>query len=213
MCRETRNDLFSNQNKEPKMLPMFLPLPMMGVNHDQNCELAHAVARRLLADLIAKKEVLAGQIEAKEGQLRAFHDQIDAMRSDVEVQLPKLLKPVFKNLGLNPNDWTAHIYDLRKAEGLLLIDLHNKTDKGQHKQVDVPMPETMKSKCVEWAKARTEQSALEKQSNVLHNSISARFKKMEVALYDLMMQRQAEAFLAKLPKRTLAKLKAIAKGE
>lgn len=195
------------------MLPMLFP--MMGAyhGHDQNYELARAVIRRLLADLIAKKEVLAGQIEAKEGQLRAFHDQIDAMRSDAEAQLPKLLKPVFKNLGLNPNDWTAHIYDLRKAEGLLLIDLHNKTDKGQHKQVDVPMPEPMKSKCIEWAKARTEQSALEKQSNVLHNSGAARAKKLEEALYDLMMQRQADAFIAKLPKKALDNLKDIAKGE
>jgi len=191
------------------MYRMFFPT--MGTA-EQNYELARAVIRRVLADLIAKKEDLADQFEAKESQLIALHDQYDAMRSDVEARLPKLLKPVFKNLGLNPNYWTAHIYDLRKAEGLLLIDLRNRASK-ENKQVDFPMPEPMKAKCVEWAKVKAEQSAINEQSNILHNLILARTQKMEEALRDIMMQQQADAVLAQMPKKALDKLKAIAKGE
>jgi len=191
------------------MYRMFFPT--MGAA-EQNYELVRAVIRRVLADLIAKKEDLADQFEAKESQLSALRDQYEAMRSDVEVQLPKLLKPVFKNLGLNPNDWSAHIYDLRKAEGLLLIDLRNRASK-ENKQVDFPMPEPMKAKCIEWAKVKAEQAAIDKQSNILHNLILARTQKMEEALRDIMMQQQADDFIAKLPKKALDKLKAIATGE
>jgi hypothetical protein len=188
--------------------------PMMDAYHgpDQNYALAHAVARRLLADLIAKEEVLAGQIEAKKEQLRVLGDQIDAMKPAVEARLPILLKPVFKKLGLNPGSRNASIYDFHKTAQCMTIDLQDKIDHTT-RRAEIPMPEPMKSKCVEWVKARAEYDALDKQRDVLHDSFSARTKKIEDALYDLMMQRQADAFIAKLPKKALANLKAIAKGE
>lgn len=190
------------------MLPMLFP---MGANCDSSYELARAVVRRLLVDLIAEEEDLNAQGEAKGGRLKALHDQVKAMEPAVEAQLPKLLKPVFEKLGLNPSDRSARIYDLHKAEQIMTIDLRNKTD-STIRRAEVPMPEPMKSKCVEWAKVRAEQAALDKQRNVLHDSITARARKMETVLYDLMMQRQADAFIAKLPKKALAKLKEIASG-
>lgn len=193
------------------MLPMLFPMMDAYPGHDQNYALAHAVARRLLADLIAKKEVLAGQIEAKREQLRVLGDQLDATKPAVEAQLPILLKPVFKKLGLKPGSRNASIYDLHKTAQCMTIDLQDKIDHTL-RRAEIPMPEPMKSKCVEWVKVRAEYDALEKQSSVLHNSFSARTKKIEDALYDLLMQRQADDFMARLPKKALAKLKAIASG-
>jgi len=194
------------------MFPMFPMFPPMNAIQGSDYSLLRAVSRRLLADLIAKEEALADQLEAKKRRLKTLQDQIDAMRPAVEAQLPKLLKPVFKKYGLRPDAWGSFcIYDFHKTTQVMTIELRNKTD-STIKRVEVPMPEPVKSKCVEWPKVKAEQGALDEQRSALRHSIDIRAEKMETVLYDIMMQRQADAFIAKLPKKALAKLKAIASG-
>ena len=145
------------------MLPMLFPMfPPMNAIQGSDYSLLRAVSRRLLADLIAEERALIDRIEAKKKQLDALQDQINAMKLAIEPRLPKLLEQAFQRIqGLYPRDWKPlRIYDLHKTEQKMTIELRNKSD-STIKRVELPMPESLKSKYIEWDKVKAEQVALE----------------------------------------------------
>ena len=181
---------------------------MMGAhaNHD----LIHAVSRKLLAERRAKHQELKNQYNEKEQRLRDLRDQFDAMKGSVEARLPELLKPVVRKLRLKLSAWVVRVYEFNKDKQVVFVELRHKEDKQQYKQVEIPMTDDLKSNCVERAFVMAERDAIEKLRGAACNGIDIATEKLESELYDLATQQQAEQFIAKLDKKALAKLKAIA---
>ena len=182
---------------------------MMGGHSDH--ALIHAVSRKLLSVRHAKLRELKDQCNAKDDRLRDLRYQFDAMKGSVEAKLPELLKPVARKLGFPKlSAWDVRVYDFNKDKQVVFVELKHKADKQQYKQVEIPMPDDLKANCVERAKVMAERDAIEKQRGVVGTGIDVATEKLESELYDLATQQQAEQFIAKLDKKALAKLKAIA---
>jgi len=192
----------------PMMCHPFFSMMGAHANHD----LIHAVSRKLLAERRAKYEELKNQYNEKEQRLRDLRDQFDAMKGSVEAKLPELLKPVVKKLGLKLSAWDVRVYDFNKDKQVVFVELKHKLDKQQYKQVEIPMTDDLKSNCVERAFVMAERDAIEKLRGAACNGIDIATEKLESELYDLATQQQAEQFIAKLDKKSLAKLKAIAQA-
>jgi ribosome-associated translation inhibitor RaiA len=185
--------------------------------------IARAVCHRLLAKDHAEEKSLKEQWQAMDDRLQLLRDQFDGLLSakTFPQRLRRLVKPALKRflkdryLGQNsshPEEWDASVENYFKDRRVFDVTLKHKSGLGSHYRVEVVMPGDFKANCVEREKLMVSAAAIEKQRSAVAKRLDKVEEKLERELYDIICQQQAEAFLASLPKKTLAKLKAIIKA-
>jgi hypothetical protein len=175
----------------------------------ETSEMIWAVNHTLLAEQHRKLNVLRERIYANERHLGELVKKFDSLKDSID--LPELLKPIAKKLGIVLSRFTINLFDFDKDKQVIVVSLRTDSPTG-YRKVEVPMPKDLKAICVERAKVKAEFSILLKEQSAAEKQLYDADRKLTNELKSVLAQEQAEQFLARLPKKTIAKLKAIAAG-
>ena len=175
-------------------------------------ELVWSVSRALLAEQQRKLDALREQLVAREARIGELADKFDSLRISVRQNLKELLKPLAKKHKLVLAKFDSEHANFTFDKDRQVINVCPPTFSQRVETIEVPMPDDLKAICVERAKVFEERDILAQEVKATKDSLHAKEVKLTNELGTILAQEQAKQFLAKLDKKTLAKLKAIAAG-
>jgi hypothetical protein len=174
-------------------------------------ELVLVVRRTLLGEQQRKLDALQEQLDARDTRIGKLACKLDSLKFSVRKNLKELLKPLAKKYKLALSKFDSDNANFEFDKDRQVIKVWHKTFP-QQQAIEVPMPADLKAICVERTKVLEERDLLAQEFKAMEDSLYAKRTKLADELETILAQELTKQFLAKLPKKTLARLKAIAAG-